>query len=683
MVLATTFMFALYPLMAFTQFVLDASGTYSPYVFLTGRIFLTILLVLSVFIVPLNLFSYLNVKRNLDVYHALPIKRKDLFLSTFVSTLIIILIPYTLIYTFGGVYNVLVIADVDGLMLFYNYIYSIIITMAVLIPILFAMMNTGTAIDGFLYSGLLHVIPPIAYGTYLVFGETMLLGFSPNPDLLFVLFSTPIYALFDLNFNTTRTFPNPWAITFYWFVFSLVATWVVLYLYKIRRSEKAENPFTNKWFFPIVVTTLIMVVQVFFYSLFSNFNNNTLIDARTLIFPIVFTFVAYMILDVIAHRGFRHFLKGMLAFAITTVITLSSFVGLTLTRGFGYVTNVPNANNVKEVEVIVQDSLGIYGPLRQYGYDSFTHQMKPMVFDDPQHIEIITQLHQSILDGYKEIDYQKDRFYDSMIGEFRFDNTGSVTLTYTMNTGLTVARTYQTNIQWLDPLQQLFNTPQYFAHSNTPLELALTDNYDITRLEINNSLLSFPVLINNDDQMKQLITHYKEDYLAKTISQHVNKSVVLGFANIAICANQNCDKTYYPIRDDDTKTLNYLKQIGKDISFSNTSQNNFTLLIPPTQGSDFFKNSVSGYMAYDLEVDFTQISYEEALLLTPFIEVGNTYSYNQHVLLIPELTPYPEDINNKLIFITNEANEIIRGILEDKTIEKSNYFELVNIRYLD
>ncbi|MBV1709786.1 MAG: hypothetical protein KMY54_07990, partial [Erysipelothrix sp.] len=74
MILTGIAMTVLFPILAFTNYLID--GNYNEFVFTTGRVFILLLLVLSIFIVPFLMFSYLNSKKNLDVYHALPIKRR-------------------------------------------------------------------------------------------------------------------------------------------------------------------------------------------------------------------------------------------------------------------------------------------------------------------------------------------------------------------------------------------------------------------------------------------------------------------------------------------------------------------------------------------------------------------------------------------------------------------------------
>lgn len=675
-------MFALYPLLVFTQYVLDSSGSYNEYAFITGRVFLTLLLTLSVFIVPLNLFSYLNSKRNLDVYHALPIKRRDLFLSTFLSAIVVILIPYTLIYGIGTIYNVLVVADVDSFLLFKQYFYSVALSIAILLPILFAMMNTGTAIDGFIYSGLIHLLPAITYGTYILFGETMLLGFSPNADQMFLLFSTPIYTLFDLNFNIMRSYPSVWLIVGYWLLFSFVATWLVLYLYKIRKSEKAENPFTNKWFYPIFTTALIMVVQIFFYSVFSNFNNNVIIDARTLIFPVVFTFVAYMILDVIANRGFKHFLKGILNFVIISAVTLSLFYGLVITEGFGYVTNVPSASKVEEVRVEINDPTGMYGPSDYYSYNIFKSNDNSVAFNDESHISIITQIHQNILDEYEKNDYNPDSVYNTPTDKYtgRMD-IGSITFEYEMNNGSTITRDYQVRIDWLEGLEQLFSTSQYFVLKYYVLDLILSDDYDVNvRKFLVGDALETNIKNTDTDLSADFAKAYRQDYLSKSWEELAYPSKILGFTQLEACLptdNSNCSTLRFPVNEDDSNTLAFLQKNNKTIETSNVSNKTYIMAIPDAQSNEFFKNPRSFDYYPDFEISIIEINHQQAIELTPYLLHSKKTSENYHLLFVANnISSLFEHMNVQIYFIDNEAVEILSQIKDDGEIEKINLINL-------
>jgi hypothetical protein len=459
MILTTVAMVALYPLLAFTEFVFN--GTYSQGFFNVGRSFQLVVFFVSLVIVPFVIFSYLNSKKSLDVYHALPITRKDLFLTGLAAAVVVVLIPFLLVYGIGWIYNIMVVPGVDNSRIFENLYYSLALAMAITLPFMFSMMNTGTSVDGFLYGLIIHLIPMIAYGTYLVFGNTVLLGFRAPTNNTFLLFTAPLWSIFELNLNRNLVYPNPDLVALYWFVMSFGMAWLVLYFYKIRRSEKAETPFTNNKFYPIIVSMFILIIQFFFYSTFTLLTEGRTLDFRTLIFPVFFTFVGYMILDVIANRGFKNFIKALVKFAILTGVSLAVFVGATLTGGAGYTSFVPNPNNVEKVEFLINDELGLFSP--PYTSYIFNETQGIIAYENQTEIEGIVAFHRSIVDRFKELGVTSNNYFfneeTNITTTYPFKLTSYVTsnvqFKYTMKNGSTTLRSYTIPVAWTDTVLPL------------------------------------------------------------------------------------------------------------------------------------------------------------------------------------------------------------------------------------
>lgn len=691
MVLAAIAMFALYPLNVFTSYILSGSGEYDVAVFLVGRFTLTMLLVLSIFIVPLNLFSYLNSKRNLDVYHALPIKRQDLFLSVFVSAIIIILIPYTLVYAVGGGYGLAVIPQMDFVLMLKQYGYSLVMTLAILVPILFTMMNTGTTVDGFLYSGLLHVFPALGYGAYILFASTTLLGFTPNSDLLFLLFSTPIYTLFDLNFNVDRIYPQVWMTLSYWLIFSAIMTLVVMVLYKHRKSERAENPFTNKWYFPIFTTALIMVVQVFFYTLFSNLSYNQQVDARTLIFPVVFTLVGYIILDVIANRGFKHFFKAIVSFVIITAVTISFFFGMIKTRGFGYITHVPKLSSIQSVEIRINDSDGTYGYPDHFRYSMYYNpQHEKMTFDDPKQIEIIQKTHQNILNEYKKNNYNLSVYDHFVEPDFNHKlNIVDIKIVYKLKNNAKTTRSYQARAHWIEPLEQLMSTEPFFNSLNHPLADLVSDSSFIKV----QGLSAFDIFDTNPTSLdvelaKDFALAYKKDYLKKSVQEHFNVTTILGYVALDACTNdvyKRCFTKSHPITDLDSETIAFLTNNAVDLSIIDTEDRSYFIAIKPKTVHDarLFRSTIGRYDLFDVEVDLIKVSHAQVLELLPYLRYGRGSSKAYDVLLVEKnpLRSYDEmDMYDDLSYFSYliEKNDLVDEWLDDSNIRSGWLYQLLN-----
>lgn len=682
MVLSTIAMFVLYPLLAFTEYII--SGSYGSFVFTMGQVFLTILLVLSIFIVPFLLYSYMNSKKNLDVYHALPIKRKDLFVTTLLSGFVLVFIPFTLTFAAGGMYQLLVIEGLDWVLMLKQYFYSVALIIAIMGPILFAMMNTGTGVDGLIYGIIIHLIPGILYGAYLVYGNTMLLGFAVNDPSLFLLYASPIWSLFELVFNTTREYPNPMMIAFYWIAIGIAISYLNLYFYQIRKSERAENPFTNIWFFPIIVTVFTLIVQIFFYSTFASMNQNyegvLRIDYRMLIFPVFFTFVMYLILDVIAHRGFKNLIKAMGIFALITAVSLGGFTISASSNGLGYVTSIPQSSNVKEVELTMYDQYGlVFSSDYRYSYPS--NQSNKLVFKDDASIEAIIKTHQTILDGYKEFDYRKvwssqsqiDSKYPFTLSDAYFNT--SITIKYTMNNGSSMIRSYSIPYAWTYDLLPLVASEEVFNQKYPQFgRLDMWSRY--RTFAVHNVLFNTnAAIVSNDfDVSKEVARRYKEDHLALSYEEIIfSTEPILGFFTVEACTvSTNCVLNTLPITAKYTRTLAYLDSINVQIPEVAIPSGPVTIVLPNgvNDRSPFFLiQTLTNVLEMNFKMDqsYESASYnvididpEDLLPLLPYMMNGSILNQATGVVRInsPQLnfernTPY-------LFFtLTEEAKEIL------------------------
>ncbi len=620
MILTGIAMTVLFPILAFTNYLID--GSYNEFVFTTGRVFILILLVLSIFIVPFLMFSYLNSKKNLDVYHALPIRRRDLYFTTLLASLAIILIPYTIVYVIGNVYYFSVISNVDAVLLFKQYYFAVALTLSILMPILFAMMNTGTGVDGLLYGLLLHIIPSILYGAYVTFGNAVLLGFSVADPSLFLLYASPIWSIFELTFNTSRIFPNPILISVYWIAFGLITSWIVLYYYQIRRSEKAEEPFTNRWFFPVISSFFTFIVQFFLYSAFITLSGRGL-DFRTLIFPFFLTFVMYLILDVIANRGFKHLVRGIINFAIIGALSLGTFTFGTLFDGFGYITRVPNANNVEKIELDYNDPYGFLFSSYYYDQPSFSIQK---IYSSEEDIATIIKAHKAILDGFKENDYKKWDGYSDLVSTPRtpldatmYKQSSSVRIVYHLKSGAKIARYYTVPFGWASDLLDLVDSENVFKNRYPMLGNpdAVVRN---TIFDIFDPLMSNSISLSGKVNFKLFAAAYKSDYLSLNEQQHnYPETPILGIINLTSCTStEMCLSRAIPIDARYVQTLSLLASSGVSLPVLTTLDYVPIVVLPDAtnEKSPFFHiQSLLGYTDF-----YIPYSYSETKEVNPISE---------------------------------------------------------------
>lgn len=683
MILTSVAMIALYPLLAFTEFVFN--GSYTQTFFNVGRALQLIVFFISLVVVPFVIFSYLNSKKSLDVYHALPITRKDLFLTGLVASIVIVLIPFLSVYGIGWIYNALVVANIDNALIFDNLYYSLALSMAIALPFMFTMMNTGTSVDGFIYGLIIHLIPMISYGTYLVFGNTVLLGFRAPTNNTFLLFTSPLWTIFELNLNRNLVFPNPNQIALYWFVMSLGMAWLVLYFYKIRRSEKAETPFTNNKFYPIIVSIFILMIQFFFYSTFTLLTEGSSLDLRTLLFPVFFTFVAYMILDVIANRGFKNFTKALIKFAIITSVSLTTFIVGTLTGGAGYVNNVPHADRVAKVEFFISDESGLFSP-SSTSY-IFNSRSGLIAYEDNTDIRMIVDFHQSILDRFKELGITTNNYnfnettnfetsYPFMVSSWM---TSEVQFRYTLNNGSTLLRSYRIPFLWTDKILSLSvskpNLLNRYPH--------LSNRDRVTSIRFTPTTLHQEFLISQS-KLETLFNTYIEEY------EQFKTSILDGEPIVGYIITQATDDNAHfghstqalPVFKSFSKTIAMLELPLIEVPDSLTIE----LILPSAQNNpvDFFIQNFDSFVRYwghDMTQEFATftLNADEITRLLPYVTAHHVNG--DLVGLIRINSKFELGVERYTSFIFYSLLEEGRGVLEEIIAEKIPIFKSLEAIY--
>jgi len=94
-ILMSAVLLVVYPIFVMTILSLNNFNAASE-LFLTGRILAILFFVFFSGLVPLLMFSYLNTKKDLDVYFALPIKREQMLQTTVIAGYFILLFPFAI-----------------------------------------------------------------------------------------------------------------------------------------------------------------------------------------------------------------------------------------------------------------------------------------------------------------------------------------------------------------------------------------------------------------------------------------------------------------------------------------------------------------------------------------------------------------------------------------------------------
>ncbi|MGB7595248.1 MAG: hypothetical protein WBL80_06760 [Erysipelotrichaceae bacterium] len=633
--------------------------------FVTGRVFAMVLFVVFSLIVPILMFSYINSKRDLDVYFALPIKREQMLQTTGWAGYVILVIPFMLAWLFGGLITV-IYSTISAVLLVESFFTIIMIGSAVYTVVIFTMMNTGTTLDAFLYSIAVHSIPLLVYGAYLLFGYSMLLGFSDLNSVRILNFVSPLWALFNVIFGADLLFP-PLAYGLYWVLIALVLSAVSSHLYTTRPSEKADTPFVNKRFFPIVSTTYAVLILILLYNLIYSSNSNpSVLTLQNLIFPLMFAGIVYLVMDVIANRGTRNMVKAMIRYVLVAALTLAVFIPSTITGGFGYVTRIPKAENVKSVELNVAGSAGMFFPTSylSYSYDNFDGytpkvqefldklQSQTMVFDQVKDIKTIVDFHKIILKEYKWVDYSTKATpargfggiditafpkYTPSYQAFPFENTNygtmNATLTYRMNDGSKLRRTYEISGQWTRNLLSLSSSKQMIKLS-APM-IANIDLYEsFSGFKLHDALMTTSNTNLSGFDFKVFAQQYLKDVetIAKTGTFLPDATIiayleVTGSAKLTpVSSIQTNDRIAIDSRF--TNTLTWLQAHAYAIPQPRYTNETAVLVLPKPDTKNIIyyvagvNSSVYSYSDAEKEITYIRLSPQQLAKIMPYMSVS-------------------------------------------------------------
>jgi ABC-2 type transport system permease protein len=596
-------MMTLYPVLGLTVKILSRSDSFDG-IREVGLFFNISLLMFTAFMIPLQIMSYMNSKKNLDVYHALPIKRSDLFITSLIAAIAIVVVPFTVGWFSGGL--LMMTGSFNFLVIFERYFALISIATAIMSIVLFTMMNTGTSLDAFLYSMTLNFIPILAYGAYILFVQTILLGFSIGDLTKWVGIIFPIFALFESGFEISgRMWASGYVNGLYWLVLSGVIIAISNQFYLRRKSEKAEKPFTNKTFFPTVSGLLIILFIIFLYcviySLNSSFFYTSYYEPVNFIFPIFFSMVLYLVMDAIAERGFKHLAKAFLHYLVIAAVAFSLLIGGLWTKGFGYASKIPSLSNIESIDFSYSDYSNFILPAPNYYTETYPFISPVLHLTTADEIAAVHELHKVIIAEFKWIDYnysysnnnnlvtmiegQKGytKSYETL--PFYFENmynTVEVKITYHLKSGGDLVRSYSIPLQWTMSLLTLNNSPEVIK-LGAP-NLAKLDQYPnvasanwITPLGKSNIA---PLKIN----LSELKTAYLMDIAALSDAQSISTDyTAMGYLNLTTCKTgiSNCITSSVDVDTRFTHVITVLTATGVNLNPApETALPRATLILP-------------------------------------------------------------------------------------------------------
>ncbi len=466
-----------------------ADGGAKPYVLIA---FATLLFIITPFIV----FTYLNSKKSVDVYHSLPIKRNDLFATQVLTSFLITYIPFILNYFLTNfVYSISNIPYSNDYFIFLGF-YTVLF-FAVQLVSTFVIHNTGTLSDSLIHTGIMIALPFVIVGAFNLFVQTYVFGLKGiSWDVLNYL--TPFYPLFN---SFVPSYKFDISLMLYWVLLSIILFLTIMHMYRLRKSEKSEEPFVNDSYFPIVINLFIPLSFILVNVLNSSYGNmNTISDFFSLesfVTPVLLSFVGYSILNILRYRSTKFFLKSGFDFIKVIILTTVVCVVLITTSMFGLAWKVPNADNVQSIS-FKPNEINSISPVLVPGkspYDKFNVEVELV---QEEAIEAFIAIHKEINTNIKKNGSNESQLLtDSIIKKKLTCDVSQSTkfdFTYNMKDGNKIEKTFYLPTEVLLSFGKLVEEDNYQIVMN-PI---LNEDVRTVDLALYNNIKSKNLLLNND-----------------------------------------------------------------------------------------------------------------------------------------------------------------------------------------
>lgn len=591
MILFSLLFFALFPALVIIRLLTRDYEAITSELFFNDQASVTALAVFGTFtaaIVPLIMFNYKNSKKSVDLYHAIPLTRKSLFILHTLVGYLLLLIPFTISYWTGyGILYAFKIMPFSSAHLF-NFIRMIVMFAVVMMPSIFVSMNTGTLFDSIIYTGIALILPFMAYAAFVSFSSEYIFGYA-NSSVSFLRYISPITGLiYSLDFIGKNSNFN----IIYWAIFGVLSFFVTMYIYKKWPSESSEEPVTNRYFFPLMASIVTAVTFLFLISVIS-FPSNfkyPFLSLQNLLIPTMISFLVFIILSIIETRSLKYIGKVSKRYIALISVTLGFMTLYAASNGFFMYGRVPKLENIQKIEVLSNTSQN----------DVF-FMNDPYVFYDKQSMERIITEHAEILQRYKDdskffnlnqSSKTRDEYIESLGYKITNDeiHTDSLKFIYHYDT-IKVEREFPLFNVYYDEFKD-FKQNQIVKNINHPIS---DPNNEIIKLELFNSTMTQRIsvktqtdlinaiqddlstidLIDTDTQDKiRYIINYevkkeKPDYqvFQLNIDERFTKSIALIENNISLIEDTDFAISYIPINQNPHLVNTPSKLIQHDVFY--------------------------------------------------------------------------------------------------------------------
>lgn len=552
--------------------------------------------IIGAIICAMNGFAYLHSRKQMDFYHSLPIKREKIFAVRLVNGILIYALPYL-----AGLFYTYLMCLVYGVMtwdIFFCGLFMFVIhLMGYLIMYLagiLAMMLTGKLVIAFFGICVVNLYAPAAYALLWALKDTFFVtGYDTN--LVFDVavsitkWFSPASYYFSLINEVNRSEGSFWLQFVLFLVFAAVLTFLNLWLYKKRASEKADIAMAFKITEPIFrimisIPVGILVGMVFFAI---QYDYGWVTSVFWLIFGgLLGGFLCHGIMEAFYNGDIKkclsHKVQMLVTMALAAVIPLAFMFDI-----FGYDSYLPEKKDIKNMAVISSEMRfgGSY-----YDEDGWTSPVNYALENmEVENIDAMYALAEILAKDAGE--NRAERFFGYNYGYVTSadiyyaggaekQNYTDFIIRYTLKDGSEVIREYEYNYYAvMDLLEQIYNDNE-FKSAVHPVFSLLKNGCVPKYIECYAPVTGMGISIEKN--CNAILEAYEEDLLAMSFDDLKNSAPIGELTvhfNVKDGRNEYEDSTNFLVYPKMTRTLTLLKEQGYTMLGVQDTENISTITI--------------------------------------------------------------------------------------------------------
>ena len=378
-------------------------------------------------------FNYLHRTNSTGVVHAMPFSRRSLFVTNYVSGLLMAVLPAAvtsviLLCMLGGVQQLssqppLTAVDVLRFLAEEFTVISFVYAIAV-----FAGVICGLSVIHSLTAAALNFICPVLYILMMGYLDVYAYGYSDADNTERILSMSPYMKVLEDGWLSGKD------IAMYLLIAAAV-TLAAYGLYRVRKLERAGESYVFR-----SAKYIIGFLMVFICSSLTGFVFREPLGFGAYVMGFA---VGYVVSQMIVNRSTKIFTKECLASGLAYAAVIALIVCAFRFDLVGYEKRVPDASRVEKATV--------YCSIVDLGMDGLADELT-----DPEDIALLTAVHRTLAENP---DYgQNEGYYNSSPRDY--DYSTSVYIHYVMKGGKTMSRRYWVNSSVLrgsDEMRTLWN----------------------------------------------------------------------------------------------------------------------------------------------------------------------------------------------------------------------------------